>query len=166
MIDFHPFDFHATVGRMDYGPYFYHAIWLPAAVVSDLPLDRHPRLRITGEIAGRPWDGAVNPGGNGEHFLILGKAFLKAAELAEGDAVRVAFRLGDQEAVDMPTDLSDALDDDPAARAIWDSLTPGTRRGFAHRVATAKRPETRAARVAEVLAALEGPAPSPYPRRR
>ena len=166
MIDFHPFDFEAEVGRMDYGRYFYHAVWLPPAVAADLPLARHPRLRVTGEVAGRPWEGALNPAGARGHYMILGKDFLRAAGLAEGDRLRVAFRIGDQDAVDLPPELAAALDDDPSARAVWEGLTPGTQRGFAHRIGTARRPGTRVARVAEVMAALEGPDPSPYPRRR
>jgi uncharacterized protein YdeI (YjbR/CyaY-like superfamily) len=54
-------------------------------------------------------------------------------------------------ALKVPRELQDALDASPAARKNWPSYSPGMRKGFLYRVATAKRPETRAARIAEVV---------------
>ena len=34
---------------------------------------------------------------------------------------------------------------------VWNSLTPGKKRGYVHRIATAKRDDTREKRVFEVL---------------
>jgi uncharacterized protein YdeI (YjbR/CyaY-like superfamily) len=51
----------------------------------------------------------------------------------------------------MPPELQKAIDADAAARKHWPAYTPGMRKGFLYMVASAKRPETRAARIAEVV---------------
>ena len=55
---------------------------------------------------------------------------------------------------DVPDDLAAALATDPAARAMFDVLTRGNRTAVIYRVTSAKRPETRARRVREVVAML------------
>jgi uncharacterized protein YdeI (YjbR/CyaY-like superfamily) len=62
--------------------------------------------------------------------------------------------VADQHAVTVPDELAAALRHERAAARAWEALTPGKRRGFAHRVAAAKATETRRRRVDEVLAAL------------
>jgi len=50
-----------------------------------------------------------------------------------------------------PEDLKAALDAEPAARAFFDTLTGANRYAILYRVQTAKKPETRAARVAKFV---------------
>ncbi len=67
--------------------------------------------------------------------------------------------LDDVEALVMPDDLSSALDAASAAESFA-ALTPGTRKLALYWIASAKRPETRANRIAQtVSAALEGRGP-------
>lgn len=54
------------------------------------------------------------------------------------------------EALEEPPDLTAALDAQPPARAQWDAFPPSARKLMLTWVATAKRPQTRAARVAAV----------------
>lgn len=51
----------------------------------------------------------------------------------------------------MPPDLQQAIDANAAARKNWLAYSPGMRKGFLYRVASAKRPETRAARIAQIV---------------
>lgn len=51
-----------------------------------------------------------------------------------------------------PADLKAALDAEPAARAFFDTLTGANRYAILYRVETAKKPETRAARIAKFVA--------------
>ena len=51
----------------------------------------------------------------------------------------------------MPPDLQKAIDANAAAMKNWPTYSPGMRKGFLYRVADAKRPETRAARIAEIV---------------
>ena len=50
-----------------------------------------------------------------------------------------------------PEDLKTALDAEPAARAFFDTLTGANRYAILYRVQTAKKPETRAARIAKFV---------------
>ena len=51
-----------------------------------------------------------------------------------------------------PDDLAGALDADPAARAAWDGFPPSARKQMLWWVVSAGRPETRATRVAKIVA--------------
>lgn len=131
----------------------YTVVWCPPEIAATLPFATNPRLRIEADIAGHPVHGAWQPAG-GRWYLMLPKALLKEAALAVGDVIPVAFRVVDQARVDVPEELEAALARDARARRAWAALTPGAQRGLAYRVASAKRAETRAARVTEVLDAL------------
>jgi len=85
---------------------------------------------------------------------MLPKALLKTTEAQVGETVEVRFRLAGQEAVEIPDILAAALAQDGQAESAWASLSPGKQRGLAHRIASAKRAETRAARLTELLQAL------------
>ena len=51
----------------------------------------------------------------------------------------------------MPPELAEALAADQAASAVFDAFPPGSRRDYIEWIADAKRPETRAKRVAEAI---------------
>jgi uncharacterized protein YdeI (YjbR/CyaY-like superfamily) len=52
----------------------------------------------------------------------------------------------------VPDDLAAALDAEPGARAFFDSLTGANRYAILYRIHDAKKPETRAARIAKFVA--------------
>jgi uncharacterized protein YdeI (YjbR/CyaY-like superfamily) len=51
----------------------------------------------------------------------------------------------------MPADLRKALDANAAAAKNWLAYSPGMQKAFLYRIADAKRPETRAARIAQTV---------------
>jgi uncharacterized protein YdeI (YjbR/CyaY-like superfamily) len=55
----------------------------------------------------------------------------------------------------MADDVVAALDAEPAARRYFDSLATFYRKNFMRWIDSAKRPETRARRIAETVAALK-----------
>jgi uncharacterized protein YdeI (YjbR/CyaY-like superfamily) len=64
------------------------------------------------------------------------------------------------EALIEPPELAAALDASPAARTAWDAFPPSTRKLGLTQIAMAKRDETRAARIAKIVAdATEGKRP-------
>lgn len=68
--------------------------------------------------------------------------------------------------IEVPDDLTVALDAVPAARAWFDALTSANRFAVLVRIGQAKRPETRARRIATFVADLaEGRTPYPQKRR-
>lgn len=57
--------------------------------------------------------------------------------------------------MNMPEDLQAALDANPKAKAFYDTLNKANTYSILWRVQTAKRPETRAARIEKLVAMLE-----------
>jgi uncharacterized protein YdeI (YjbR/CyaY-like superfamily) len=64
-----------------------------------------------------------------------------------------------------PDDLAAAVAADPGATAMWDVLTSSNRFAIIHRVEDAKRPETRARRIAQFVEMLAR-GETIYPQRR
>ncbi|MEL6327735.1 MAG: YdeI/OmpD-associated family protein [Cyanobacteria bacterium J06626_23] len=147
-------EFEAPIEYHDFGRMGYTVVYLPEEIREQLPFDEYPRLRVDAEVNEQPIDGAFQPG-QGRHYLMLSKRLLKSAELSLGDVVSVNFRVADQDAVTVPDELQRALDANAQTLALWEKLTPGKRRGLAHRVASARTMPTRLKRVAEVIAILE-----------
>jgi uncharacterized protein YdeI (YjbR/CyaY-like superfamily) len=56
------------------------------------------------------------------------------------------------EALEEPADLTNALDAEPAARQAWDGFPKSVRKQALASIALAKRPETRASRIATIVA--------------
>lgn len=78
----------------------------------------------------------------------------KATGLAGGDPITVELTLDTTErTVELPDDLAAALADS-GVRSAFDALAPSTRKAHAGSVAEAKAPETRARRIAKIVAAL------------
>jgi uncharacterized protein YdeI (YjbR/CyaY-like superfamily) len=70
--------------------------------------------------------------------------------------------LDDVENLVVPDDLAAALDTHPGARDQWDALSRSVRRAALEQLVLAKRPETRAKRVAETARlTAEGERPGP-----
>jgi Bacteriocin-protection, YdeI or OmpD-Associated/Domain of unknown function (DUF1905) len=151
----YPFAFEGIIAYYTFDRYAYTVIYLPENLERKLPFDSHPRLRIAGEVADFPVEGAWQPAGDGRRYFILSKRFLRAAGVAVGDVVEMRFGIADQNAVMVPDALVAALTRNRPLDRKWRSLTPGAQRAFAHRVATAKTEATQARRIAEVFEMIE-----------
>ena len=79
------------------------------------------------------------------------KRRLRDAELAVGDETRGRFKVEYQNAVDIPAELERALRSSEQLRERWATLSAGKQRGFAHRISSAKREETRRRRTSEAI---------------
>lgn len=148
-MDFHPYELLAKIEALDFGKYIYEVVWLNEELQDALPLDRHPRLRIAGEINGMDFSGAVMPSG-GRHYVMVPKAIRTRQKIGLGTVITMRFGVDDQDRVDMPEELSELLAEHEDVAELWAKLTPGKQRGFAHRVASAKTAATRQKRVEEV----------------
>jgi hypothetical protein len=114
-----------------------------------------PPVRVT--VNGHTFRGRVGRRG-GEALVGFSRAQREACGVEPGDTVEAELALDDApREVDVPQALAAALDDDPAARAAFDALAYTDRKELARGVAEAKRPETRARRLAAALARLQGP---------
>lgn len=123
------------------------------------------RTSVTGTLNGHPFRNQVMPytfeGGEKRLLVPVNNAVRKAAGgLKPGD--RVVFELerddGSRSAVvELPDELAAAFASEPDLRAAWETLAPSHRREHAEFLAEAKRPETRARRVAQTLQRLRDP---------
>ncbi len=95
---------------------------------------------------------------------LMAPAGLRAVEAAKADGSWEA--LTDSDNLVVPDDLAAALEADATAARGFDALPPSSRKQLLFWVTSAKRPETRARRVAEVCRyAAAGRSPLEYPRR-
>jgi hypothetical protein len=156
--------FEAAVSLHPVGTYNYTVVYLDPELHAQLPLKENPRLRIEADISGIPVKGAWQPSG-GSWYLMLPKGPLKKAEISIGAVVEVAFKVLPQDEVDVPPELSTVLQAKPKVREAWSALSAGKQRGLAYMIATAKRAETKQARVEQVTAVLLGEAPLPWARK-
>jgi uncharacterized protein YdeI (YjbR/CyaY-like superfamily) len=81
-------------------------------------------------------------------------AGLRQVEAAKADG-RWDAAYASQRTIGVPEDLQVELDKHPAARAFFDTLDSANRYAVLYRVTTAKRLETRAARIAKMVEMLE-----------
>jgi hypothetical protein len=155
----HRFD--TVIALHDVGAYHYTVVHLPPDIAAGLPFHTSSRLRVEADVSGLPVKGAWQPAG-GRWYLMLPRVPLRQAGLGVGSAVEVAFRLLPQDDVDLPEELKALLREEPAVQAAWKALTPGKQRGLAHMIATARRPETRLARLRQVRGVVLGELPEPW----
>jgi hypothetical protein len=146
------------------GLYNYTVVFLDADLHDSLPFKESPRLRIEADISGVPVKGAWQPS-HGRWYLTLPKTPIKKAGIGIGSVVEVAFKLLPQDEVDVPPELSDVLESNKKTREAWAALSAGKQRGLAYMIASAKRPETKNARVDQVTAVLLGKAVAPWVRK-
>jgi hypothetical protein len=112
------------------------------------------RHYIAGTVGGHAFRGSLGADG-GRYFLVLGAAWRRDTQLAPGTAVTVELHPeGPQEATLAP-DVAAALASDPSAKAFFDGLATFYRKGFINGIEGAKKPETRARRIAEMMELLK-----------
>jgi hypothetical protein len=88
----------------------------------------------------------------GQPMIGVNKGHRAAAGIGIGDSFDVVVALDERpRVVEVPTDLAEALAVDDAAHAAFDKLSYTHRREYVEWIAEAKRPETRARRVAETV---------------
>jgi uncharacterized protein YdeI (YjbR/CyaY-like superfamily) len=98
--------------------------------------------------------------GRKQLLMVVNNAVRQAiGGIAAGDTVTFELERDERSrsaTVDVPADLQAALDADPAVAAAWAALAPSHRREHAESVASAKRGDTRARRIQDVLGRITG----------
>ena len=111
------------------------------------------RHYVTGSMDGQPLRGSLTAVRH-THYLQLGQAW-NCDRFAAGDRVAVRLEAEGPQLATMAADFVTALDAEPAAREFFESLATFYRKAYVRWIEGAKRPETRARRVAEAVAALK-----------
>jgi hypothetical protein len=116
--------------------------------------------RVRGTVNGAPYRSSVMKY-SGTFHLGVHKATLAAAGVAPGVSVSVSIEPDDEPLPTdtVPPDFATALAKNRTAKAAWSDLRPSRRRELVKGVLTAKKPDTRARRIAAAIAELAAPAP-------
>ena len=110
--------------------------------------------RVNGTVNGCRVRVTLAPGGTGWAFTLNPERIVRTGIAIGSDAVVELAPEGPQRA-DLADDLSDALAANPAAGAFFDTLAQFYRKAYLRYIdATTRRPDVRAARIAEVVALL------------
>ncbi|MCC6615235.1 MAG: DUF1905 domain-containing protein [Anaerolineae bacterium] len=112
------------------------------------------RHHITGSINGIAIRGALNSDGKG-YFFPLGPAWRRGAGIGPDEQVIVAISPEGPQQDNMAQDITAALASEPQALAFFESLPTFYRKNYIRWIESAKRPETRAARIAETVSLLK-----------
>ncbi|TDE57172.1 DUF1905 domain-containing protein [Nonomuraea mesophila] len=125
---------------------------VPAGIVERLGSGRRPAVTVT--IGSHSYRSTVATMG-GRFMLPLSAENRRGAGLSAGDEVEVDIELDTApREVTVPSDLAEALDRAPEAKAFFESLSYSRRRRYVLLVEGAKKPETRQRRVADAVAKL------------
>jgi Bacteriocin-protection, YdeI or OmpD-Associated/Domain of unknown function (DUF1905) len=109
---------------------------------------------VHGTVNGMGVRGVIEPLDEGRG-VVLGPAWRRDCGLGAGDTVNVALRPEGPQREDLAADIVAAFAANPAAGAFFDSIAQFYRRAYLRYIdATKRRPEERAARIAEVVALL------------
>jgi hypothetical protein len=111
----------------------------------------HP---VGGTIDGRRARGRLSPGASG-WAMTVGPVWMRDTGVAIGDDVTVELAPEGPQRGDLADDIAAALAASPAAGAFFDTLAQFYRKAYLRWIdATTRRPDVRAARIAEVVGLL------------
>jgi hypothetical protein len=112
------------------------------------------RHHITGTVNGCKVRGSLGSDGS-QYFLPLGAAWRRDNGLEAGAKVEVILSAEGPQSELLAPDVAAALKAEPAAKAFFESLATFYRNTYVKWIESAKRPETRAARIAEMMRLLK-----------
>jgi hypothetical protein len=104
---------------------------------------------VAGTIGGNRFRGALLPGS--PWAIELGPSWCKDPGFGPGDEVEVELDLEGPQSTTMGADVAEAFGAEPEAARFFDSMPTFYRNNVARSIAGAKRPETRAKRIAEAV---------------
>jgi hypothetical protein len=113
-----------------------------------------PSVRVT--LNGYEYRSTLAPYG-GVHYLGVNQTVRSAAQVKAGDTVTVMLQLDvEPRAIKAPADFTRALKANPAAQARWQQLSFTHQKEYVAAIEGAKKPETRARRMAKAIDRLAG----------
>lgn len=119
---------------------------LPQEVSATLP--RRGRTTVEGTLDGHGFRATLEPDGRLSHWLRIERALLDAAGVEIGDVVGFEIApVAEEPEPEVPSDLREALQAAPAARAVWEATTTIARLDWIHWIVSAKQAKTRAQRI-------------------
>ena len=128
-------------------------IEVPEEVISALGAGGRPPVVVT--INGKSYRSSVAVMG-GQNLIGVSTANREFTGVAAGDTIEVDVELDTQpRIIEVPDDLAEALAAEPEAQAFYATLYYSTQRRYVEPIGEAKTDETRARRIAKVVADLK-----------
>ncbi|MGH9766844.1 MAG: YdeI/OmpD-associated family protein, partial [Blastocatellia bacterium] len=123
------------------------------------------RLAVKGEIKGFPFRSSIFPMGGGKFYMVVNREMREGAKVKAGDIVEFVMEKDDApRTIATPPDLLKALNARKSVKTVWDRLSYTHRKEYIGAIEEAKKPETRARRIAkaiEMIAAMRNPKAEP-----
>lgn len=127
-----------------------HFVRVPVAVTKFFGTKGH--VRILGTMNGAEIDRALIPDGEGGHEIIIGTDVRKRTKAVEGGKVVFEiYRNPNPDVIEIPEELTAAIEMEPEAVRKFSKMTPGMKRNMAYWVNSGKLNETRVKRSLEIL---------------
>ncbi|WP_461173943.1 YdeI/OmpD-associated family protein [Arthrobacter sp. Z1-9] len=128
-------------------------IEVPQQVVAELGAGRRPPVVVT--VNGKSYRSSIAVMG-GQNLISLSAANREFVGVQAGDTVEVTLELDTQpRIIEIPEDLAAAMAAEPAAQEFYATLGYSSQRRYVEPLGEAKTPETRARRIAKVVADLK-----------
>lgn len=144
--------FEGRVVAMEWGDSVYTVLPLPDDVSRVLTAQSATRVEV--ELNDVPFNLTITRAPViDQAFLYTGKKLLAEASLRPGDPVDVRLRKADPNVVDVPDDVRLVIRQGGVVDA-WNATTAGRKRGLLHPVLSAKRAQTRTARISKLVSEL------------
>lgn len=152
----HEHRFEGTIVRDDSIAKGYMKHYVPVPDEVALALQSAGSGRLIGSIDGVEFSRTMQRRPDGGPCIRFGAGWLRDAGLKDGALVAIVLRIDPSpDRVEIPEELSRALNTLPVVAKYWASLTPGRRRTLAYSIERAKRPETRERRVDALVELLQ-----------
>ncbi|WP_454808986.1 YdeI/OmpD-associated family protein [Paenarthrobacter nitroguajacolicus] len=128
-------------------------IEVPDAIVEGLGAGKRPPVVVA--INGRSYRSSIAVMG-GKYMVGVSSANRELTGAAAGDTVDVGLEVDTEpRVVELPADLAAALEAEPEAKAFYGTLNYSSQRRYVEPIGDAKTEETRARRIAKVVADLK-----------
>ncbi len=134
--------FETSIGRLKNNVYSDH-IHVPAKVYDKITMDGNKRVLCT--VNGHEYFHAgLLPRGDGDYYIILNKARMKAFGLSLGDTVQIKLEKDKSKyGMRVPVEFEEVLGSDDEGSAWFEQLTNGKKRNLIHMVAIVKSSDIR-----------------------
>jgi hypothetical protein len=117
-------------------------------------------VSVRGTLNGKGIRGTFVPVTGGRHVLYVNQQMCDRAGVAIGDTVAFVLDRDLHQRKPIPTELTDALQVDPAAKQAWESVTPARRKQLVAYLSWFSTSKTRARKVEKILRDLRRSQPS------
>jgi len=132
--------------------------WLALPPQASRSLRTRGRVPVRGTLNRAPFRTTLFPDGKGGHLMVVNRKLQKAAAAGPGDFVMVEMEIDTEpRVVEMPIEMSCALDLDAEAKKAFEAQPPGRRREIAKWVGEPKTAAARSRRAETICERLRHP---------